>query len=163
MVSGKLAHPMVAGEGAIVVKPDGSMQILGATESPPAGSTDVAQGALLVDGGHVVDGKGRPHGSMVRVAIGITKEGRVIVARAKSNSDDALAQALVDAGAVRAIAPHGDADGFVARAGTAEAPLSSYGQTTLFALAQPMLPRAFRFDRDPQNKPLWPVEVKSVP
>jgi len=163
MISGKLAHPMVAGEGALVVRPDGSIQLLGSNESAPAGSTDVAQGALLIDGGHVVDGKGRPHGSLVRVAVGVTKDGRIIVARAKSNTDDALAQALVDAGCVRAIAPRGNSDGFVARAGTADAPMSSYGQTTLYAVARPMLPRAFRFDRDHENKPLWPVDVKSVP
>jgi len=163
MVSGKLAHPMVAGEGALVVRPDGSIQVLGGSESAPPGATDLAQGALLVDGGHVVEGKGRAHGSLNRVAIGVTKEGRIIVARAKSNNDDPLAQALLDAGCVRAIAPRGNVDGFIARAGTADPPMSSYGQTTLYAVAQPMLPRAFRFDRDHENKPLWPVEVKSVP
>ncbi len=163
MVSGKLAHPTVAGEGALSVRPDGSIQILGSADSAPAGATDLAQGALLIDGGHIVDGKGRAHGSLNRIAIGVTKEGRTIVARAKSNNDDALAQALLDAGCVRAIAPRGNVDGFVSRAGTADAPMSSYGQTTLYAVAQPMHPRAFRFDRDHENKPLWPVAVKSVP
>ncbi len=163
MISGKLAHPMVAGEGALVVRPDGSIQLVGSNETAPPGATDVAQGALLIDGGHVVEGHARAHGSLNRVALGVTKDGRLIVARAKSSTDDALAQALIDAGCVRAIAPRGNLDGFVSRAGTADAPMSSYGQTTLYAVAQPMLPRAFRFDRDHENKPLWPVAVKSVP
>jgi len=163
MVSGKLAHPMVAGEGAVMIQANGTIAILGATESLPAGATDVAQGSLLIDAGHVLDTHARPHGDLVRVAIGVTKEGRLIVARAKSSSDDSIAQALVDAGCVRAIAARGNVDGFISRTGTADAPMSSYGQTTLFAVAQPMLPRAFRFDRGTDGKPLWPVVSKPIP
>lgn len=161
MVTGKIAHPIVAGEGAVIVRPDGWLQIV--AEAPPPGSTDIAQGTLLIDAGHIVEGRARPHGALNRIAIGITKEGRVVVARAQATTDDPLAQALLDAGCIRAIAARGHVEGFIARAGTADPPMSGYSQTTLYAIAQPMLPRAFRIDRDPENKPLWPVNVKSVP
>lgn len=160
MVSGKVAHAMVAGEGALIIRADGSAAI---SLTPEPGATDVAQGTMLLDGGQPVEGKSRPSGLFNRIAIGVTKEGRILVARAKSSSDDALVQALLDAGCVRAIAARGSVDGFVSRAGTADPPMSGYSQTTLYALAQPMLPRAFRFDRSADNKPLWPVETKSVP
>ncbi len=160
MVSGKLAHPMVAGEGALVIRADGSIAISSTVEP---GATDVAQGTMLLDNGHPVEGKSRPSGLINRIAIGVTKEGRVVVARAKSSTDDALVQALLDAGCIRAIAARGTVDGFVSRAGTADPPMSGYSQTTVYALAQPMLPKAFRFDRNAENKPLWPVEAKSVP
>ncbi|MBI2392693.1 MAG: hypothetical protein HYV09_24115 [Deltaproteobacteria bacterium] len=163
MIGGKLAQPMVAGEGALAVGPDGLLSITGAGESPIEGTVDVAQGTLLLDGGHLVEGHARAHGDLVRVGVGVTKDGRVMVARAKSSSDDAIAQALLDAGCVRAIAARGHADGFVHRAGTADAPMSGYPQTTLFAIAQPMLPRAFRFDRAADGKPRWPVVTKSIP
>ena len=163
IVTGKLAHPMVAGEGAIVVRADGGIQLVNGAEGAPAGANDVAQGTMLIDGAHLIEGRARAHGMLQRIAIGVTKEGRVVVARAHADTDDPLAQALLDAGCVRAIAARGHVDGFIARAGTADPPMSGYSQTTLYAVAQPMLPRAFRFDRDPQNKPLWPVDVKSVP
>lgn len=163
MIAGKLAHPMVAGEGSLVVRTDGWLQIATSAEGAPAGATDIAQGTMLLEAGHVVEGKSRPSGVINRIAVGITKEGRVVVARAKSAADEPLAQALLDAGCVRAIAARGLIDGFVSRAGTADPPMSSYSQTTLYAVAQPMLPRAFRFDRSPENKPLWPVSVPPVP
>ena len=163
VVAGKPAHPMVSGEGALVVQPDGSVALLGANDAPPPGATDVAQGALLLEGGHATDAHARPHGDLVRVAIGATKDGKLVVARAKAQSDEPLAQALLDAGCVRAIAARGSVDGFVSRTGTADPPMSTYGQTTLFAIAQPMLPRAFRFDRDAAGTPLWPIAKKPIP
>jgi hypothetical protein len=159
MIGGKLAHPVVAGEGALIVRADGTIAISAQVEP---GANDLAQGTMLIDNGHAVD-KARPQGLINRIAIGITKENRVIVARAKSSTDDALVQALLDAGCVRAIAARGHIDGFVSRAGTADPPMSGYSQTTVYALAQPMLPRAFRFDRNAENKPLWPVATQAVP
>ncbi len=158
-IGGRVARALAPGEAAVVIAPDGKLTI--ATE-PAEGAVDVVQGPLLIDGGQLAEAKPRP-GSFVRVAIGVTKEGRVVVARAKASSDEPLAQALLDAGCVRAVAGRGHADGFVSRAGTADPPMSGYGQTTIYALAQPMLPRAFRFDRAAGGEPLWPVVKKAVP
>ena len=41
--------------------------------------------------------------------------------------------------------------------------MTSYGQTTLYAIAKPMGPRAFRFDQDAAGKPLWPAVTTAVP
>ena len=86
-----------------------------------------------------------------------------MIARAHAASDEPLGQALLDAGCVRAIAGRGYLEQFVSRAGTADPPMSHYASTTLYAIAQPMAPRGFRFDRSPEGKPLWPVADKPVP
>ncbi len=159
-IDGKVVTPMVAGEATLAVKPDGQLAVFLASETPVG--TDLVQGTLLVNDGKPVD-----HASLgglwLRLAVGVTKEGRVVVARAKLGGDDALAQALIDAGCVRAILARGQADGFVARAGTPEAPMSNYPQTTLYALAVGMAPRAFRTDKDANGKALYPAVTKAVP
>lgn len=162
IVDGKTAHPMAPGEGALVIV-NGQMTIASGSDQIPAGASDVAQGTVLINDGHLSEGHGRVGATFNRVALGVTKEGRVIVARANASSDEPLAQALLDAGCVRAIAGRGMVDQFVSRAGTADPPMSHYAQTTVYAVAQPMGPRGFRFDRGPDGKPLWPVVDKPVP
>jgi hypothetical protein len=162
VVSGKTGHPIVSGEGALAVRGDGSLAIVAANEEK-SGFHDLAQGSLHLENGHLAEGHGRTGSTFNRVAVGITKEGRIVLARAHSSSDEPLAQALLDAGCVRAIAGRGYAEQFVSRAGTADPPMSHYASTTLYAIAQPMGPRGFRFDRSAEGKPLWPVADKPVP
>jgi hypothetical protein len=157
-----MGHAPISAEPTLVVAEGGALSILEPGAQMPPGAVDLVQGPSLIEAGRIVEGhRSAPKG--LRVAVGITKEGRVIVARGKSETDEPLAQALLEAGCVRAIAARGTQDGFVSRAGGADAPMSSYAQTTLYAIAQPMLPRAGRLDRAPGGKPLWPVATQPVP
>ena len=162
-LAGKPAMASSEGAATLVVRADGKLSIAAPGEPTPAGAIDLVQGAMLVVEGRPAEGVKRASGSFERVAIGVTKEGRVIVAREKASTDDGLTSALISAGCVRAIAARGAIDSFVARAGTAESPMTSYPQTTLYALAQPMGPRAFRFDRGADGKPLFPAVTAPVP
>jgi len=104
---------------------------------------------LVLDGDKVLDG----HKSVElqpRAALGITRNGRVLVARATLTSDEPLASALRRAGCTRAVALDRGAHspGFLDRAGTVTPPRGRYDDTVLYALARPMAPRAFRFEPD---------------
>jgi hypothetical protein len=84
-----------------------------------------------------------------RAALGITAEGRVVVARGTFASAEPLAEALRKAGCTRAVALDrggGYAHAGVFRAGTSVPPRARYEQTTLYAMGVPMKPRGFRFE-----------------
>jgi hypothetical protein len=149
----------LGGEASLTIDASGRIAIRTAGE-PTTGAIDVVQGPLIVSDGKV--GEARGGADHVRVGVGVTKEGRVMVARGKV-SEQQIAEALVAAGCVRAIGGRGANDAFVARAGTPEPPMHTYPQTTLYGIAQPMLPRAFRFDRGGDGKPLWPMATTPVP
>lgn len=159
-LGGKSVVAMATGEGSLVI--DGAGRASIRTEGEPvAGAVDVVQGPLLVNDGKAA-GSASGGADHVRVGIGLTKDGRVVVARGKV-SEQQLVDALLAGGCVRAIGARGAVDGFIARAGTAEQPMHTYPQTTLYGIAQPMLPRAFRFDRAGDGKQLWPVATAPVP
>jgi hypothetical protein len=86
----------------------------------------------------------------------------VVVAKADAGDDDVLAKALLAVGCVRAIAARGGSDEIVTRAGVGTV-MNSYPQTTLYALAQPMGPRAFRFDKAADGTPLFAPATTPVP
>ena len=163
LVQGVRAIAPVEEEASLYVRPDGALDIALPADPVPTAALDLAQGAALIADGKAIDGARRRSGSFRRLAIGVTALGRIVVATADGNTDDGLVDALLRAGCVRAMAARGAEDGFVARAGTPEPPMSSYAQTTLYAIAQPMGPRAFRFDRDLAGKPLYPPVDKPVP
>lgn len=146
-------------EASLVIDASGRASIRVAGE-PLAGAIDVVQGPLLIQDGKAAEARGGA--DHVRVGVGVTKDGRVVVGRGKV-SEQQLVDALLAAGCVRAVGGRGVMDSFVARSGTPEAPMHTYPQTTLYGLAQPMLPRAFRFDRGAEGKPLWPVATTPVP
>jgi hypothetical protein len=80
--------------------------------------------------------------------LGITADGRALVARGAVAGDAPLAEALKSAGCVRAVAldrgPHTTPQ--LRRAGTLTPPHARDEATTLFAIAAPLKPRAFRFE-----------------
>jgi hypothetical protein len=156
---GKLVYPIAAltpggerlGELALlVVQPNGSLSISKAEElSSISAHMDISEMPLVLDGDKVLDG----HKSVElqpRAALGITRNGRVLVARATLTSDEPLASALRRAGCTRAVALDRGAHspGFLDRAGTVTPPRGRYDDTVLYALARPMAPRAFRFEPD---------------
>jgi hypothetical protein len=85
-----------------------------------------------------------------RAALGITATGRVIIARGNLASDAPLADALLHAGAVRAVMLDRGAHVPVTfdRAGTSSPPRAHYDDSVLYAIAKPMAPRAIKFMAD---------------
>jgi hypothetical protein len=76
--------------------------------------------------------------------------GRVLVAEATASSDAPLAEALRRAGCTRAVALDRGAHSpsFLHRAGSDTPPRGRYDDSVLYALAEPLAPRAFRFEAD---------------
>jgi hypothetical protein len=146
---GRLAVPMHGGaeSGALVVTDGGKMSLMRATEAP----TLDAHGDLLELPILVWDGAVQPSTAGVvelRAAIGVTAGGRVLFARGAFDSAAPLAEALVRAGCVRALALDRGvhATAFLDRAGSSSPPRARYPETVLYAIAAPLEPRGFRFD-----------------
>jgi hypothetical protein len=96
--------------------------------------------------GHPVDA---PPGPMaMRMAVGLSPSGRVLVARGMVDSFTPLAEQLAAAGCTRALSlDRGTLNsGLLNRTETNDAPRASYEQSVLCAVASPMRPRAFRFE-----------------
>jgi len=146
---GKLVLPTGGRSGAIVIAADGSLAIVRSEEvGAISAHVDVAEAPLVVERGTVVT---TPSGATVaRAALGVTPDGRVVVARGTFAGDGPLAEALVAAGCSRAVALDRGArvDSPLRRAGTSSPPLAESDATTLFAIAAPMKPRAFRFEAE---------------
>jgi hypothetical protein len=146
---GKLVLPIGGRSGALVVAADGSIAIERSEDiGAIAAHVDVAEVPLVVDRGAVVPA---PTGlTVARAALGIMADGRVLLARGTFAGDAPLAEALVAAGCTRAVAlDRGSrADSPLRRAGTSSPPLAQSEATTLFAIAAPMKPRAFRFEAE---------------
>jgi hypothetical protein len=83
----------------------------------------------------------------MRAALGVTRAGRVVVALARHDSSDPLASALVRAGCERVVELDRGSHhpSFLHRVGTSTPPMDGYEATALYALARPMIPRAFRW------------------
>jgi hypothetical protein len=110
----------------------------------------MAEVPLVLEGGEVLResaGVAAP-----RAALCVTDAGRVLVARGEVSSFAPLADALKRAGCTRAVGlDRGSHEAaFVSRAGTSAAPVSRYDDTVLWAIAQPLAPRGFRFDAQAQ-------------
>jgi hypothetical protein len=137
--------------GVLVAAADGALSILRADElASITPHVDFAEVPLVLDGGKVLTGDAKAGAPYERAAIGMTKEGRVLLARGTFASETPLAEALRRAGCTRAVGLDRGvrAPPFVHRAGTATPPRARYDVTTLYAIAAPMRPRAFRFDAE---------------
>ncbi|HEX8790784.1 MAG TPA: phosphodiester glycosidase family protein [Polyangiaceae bacterium] len=147
---GRLAVPLHGGDGwgAIAIGADGKLAIVRDDDVPPL---DPAHGQLLEVPLLVWNGKplaqttGDPR---LRSAIGVTPDGRVLVARGTFASAAPIAEVLARAGCVRAaLLDRGAlATSLLDRAGTPSPPHAGYEESVLYALARPLPPRAFRFE-----------------
>ncbi len=150
---GKLVMPMHGGAGsaALVASADGTLSIVRAEEvGEITPGQDFAEVPLLLDRGEPI-ASSHPRstvGSASRAALGITAEGRVLLARGLVLSDAPLADALKRAGCIRAVLLDRGARAtpFVDRAGGASPPRARYDVSVLYAVAKPMKPRSFRFE-----------------
>jgi hypothetical protein len=160
VVDGKTAMPLLGsdGSGAVIVGEDGAIAIARAKDvGAIAAHSDVVEMPLILDEGETVPAP--QHGrsrSGFDSALGVTVQGRVFVARATGPaSADDLAALLKRAGCVRAVLVDRGAGnhGALFRAGTQTPPRSRYEDTTLYAVARPMLPRGYRFEATAKVEP----------
>lgn len=135
------------GLAQLLVTEEGALSIATAGAVPPKG--DAVELPLLIDDGALVSPLPR---TRTASALGLTPEGRVLVAR--GGTVEEIAAVLGKAGVTRAVLLDRGAGshGQLARAGTATPPRSHYDETTLYAMSKPLLPRGFRFE------PTTPVE-----
>lgn len=147
----------------LLVAEDGALSIAPSDAEIPARGEAVELPLLLREGDPVaqVVAPGRPP-----VALGMTREGRIYVARGDALGD--VVAALESAGCVSAVLLDRGAGepSAVFRAGTANPPLSRYEETTLYAMGKPLLPRGFRFEAAapvelPAPKPAAPKKPKA--
>jgi hypothetical protein len=140
-----------AHDGVLVAEPEGALAIVRPNElGAIAPHADAAELPLVLDGGAVVPGGTAPPDGPTeeRAALGITPDGRILLARAASGAFTSLAEALKSAGCTRAVALDRGihAKAILHRAGTADPPRAFYDETTIYALATPLKPRGFRFE-----------------
>ncbi len=144
----------------VVLSPGKPLRIVTPGDEPPKLEKDeeAVQLPLLAKDGKLTE-EAMNHGPLrLRGALCVLGGGRVIVARARHDSSDPIAAALVRLGCKDIV----DLDrgsqhpAFLHRAGTETPPLASYETSVLYALGRPMLPHAFRWKADgaaPSKKP----------
>jgi hypothetical protein len=147
---GRLAVPLHGGDGwgAIAIGADGKLAIGRGGDVP---ALDPVHGQLLELPLLIWDGKVLPQSGdepRLRSAIGVTPDGRVLVARGTVSSAAPLAETLARAGCTRAASLDRGAlaAGLVDRAGTSSPPRARYDESVLYALARPLPARGFRFE-----------------
>ncbi len=136
-----------AGSGVLVLGTSGRFEIERADNAPPVGvHEDLVELPILRWDGEQVASQVGP--IIMRVALGLTPTGRVILARGSLSSAAPLGEALAGAGCTRVVSlDRGvQATGFLDRSGTASPPRGKYSETALYAIGTPLSPRAFRFD-----------------
>jgi hypothetical protein len=145
---GRLAVAVHGGPdaGALVADDDGHLGITRADEPSIGAHADLVELPLVLYDGRPVPA---PSGALEpRAALGITRTGRVLIARGTFATFQPLADALAHAGCDRAVALDrgGHTSATLDRAGTARPPLARYDESVLYALGAPLHPRGFRFD-----------------
>jgi hypothetical protein len=146
VTGGKQTFAPQGGRSALLSCVDGRL-VLGSAMPAVTPETDVAELPLIADQGEVLPSARINGPAKERAALGTTARGEVLVARALEPSDAPLAEALVSAGCTRVLALDrgAHASGTLLRAGTPHPPVVHGSETTLYAIAAPMPPRAFRF------------------
>jgi len=153
VVAGKRVLPMTESDGlaALVADKAGVLSIV-ALDDPSVAqpSVDATALPLILRDGAIASHADLPFSrktSPTHAALGVTADGRVILARGDVASAKPLAHALKSAGALIAVLlDRGeDAAAVVRRAGTSSPPIARDRSTTLFVLGESMKPRAFHF------------------
>jgi hypothetical protein len=147
VTAGKQTFPKLETASAILfVSPEGKVSL---ESSMPAISpeADAAELPLVADDGKVLPIARIAGPPRSRSVLGIGPRGEVLVAHGNLGSDAPLADALVRAGCRRVVVlDRGrDATASTLRAGTSTPPVAHSAETTLYAIAASMPPRAFRF------------------
>jgi hypothetical protein len=137
-----------AGYATVVVSADGEIRILPPGRRPEVLTDEEAvQLPLLAEDGRLTN-YAREHGALLmRGALCVTAGGRVVVARGRHDSSDALALALVRLGCQRVVELDRGSrhPAFLHRSGTPTPPTGGYETSVLYAMGRPMAPAAFRW------------------
>jgi hypothetical protein len=140
--------PLRSSYATVVISPGKTPRVVAPGETPSlAPGEEAVQLPLLADDGRLV-ARGRDHGALrMRGAFCVTPNGRVIIARARHDSSDPVATALLRTGCRRVMSLDRGSrhPSFVHRTGSDTPPVSGYETTVLYALGRPMTPHAFRW------------------
>ncbi len=135
---------------SLVLNPKGELKLSTSGVPTLLADEDAVQLPLLAKQG-TLEPRARERGELrQRGALCIAPDGAALVAVARHDSSDALANALMRAGCQDVVeldrGSHHPA--FVHRAGGVTPPMGSYETSVLYALGRPMLARAFRWKPD---------------
>lgn len=145
--AGAAPLPLRGNYATLVTSPNGEARLVASGAPQLAPDEDAVQLPLLLQNG-ALEARARERGELrQRGALCVAPDGAVMVAVARHDSSDAVANALERAGCHDAVeldrGSHHPA--FVQRTGGAAPPLSSYETSVVYALSRPLLPRAFRW------------------
>jgi hypothetical protein len=150
---GRIVLPISSVErhAMLVAAEDGTLSIAHTKDFGLSHHADAVELPLVLDDGEPVP----QHNAHGRAALGITKEGRIYVAR---GSQEDMAALLKKTGCVRAVLLERGtgAPSATFRAGTTTPPRSRYDETTIYAMSKPMLPRGFKFEAQTPYEPPKP-------
>jgi hypothetical protein len=155
---GRIVYPLhtddefETADAALVVDSEGTLAIDHLRDVTSVGAhVDFAELPMIVDEGAVLAAARKPTATLPRAALGMTRQGQVVVVSGNAMSDAPLAEALVRAGCRRAVALDRGAHAlpFLQRVGTSNPPRGRADETSLYVLSAPMAPRAFRFETTP--------------
>jgi hypothetical protein len=135
---------------SLVANARGELRVTSGGVPQLAPDEDAVQLPLLAKAG-ALEPRARERGELrQRGALCIASDGAVLVAMARHDSSDALANALLRSSCqdVLELDRGSHHPAFVHRAGGLTPPLNSYETSVLYALGRPMLPRAFRWKPD---------------
>jgi len=146
---GKASIPLKnqSGVGTLVVSPPYSIAVYQNPPSQLAQNEEAVQLPLLARNGELTS-EGRAQGTLrQRAAFCVTPEGRILIARAKSDSNISTTRMLLRVGCKDAVElDRGSSHpSYLHRTGTDHPPTGGYETTTLYALAQPMQPTGVRW------------------
>ncbi len=152
IVAGKRSHPIEpSDEQSVLVVRDGVLEIVGGDAAVlSAPGIDASVFPALLRAGIIATHADLPLSRKVsadHAALGLTSDGRVVIAHGAVASARPLAQALKSAGCLNAVLLDrgAEATALIRRAGTPNPPLSRSSASTLFVLGESMKARAFHF------------------
>jgi hypothetical protein len=156
---GKSSLELRAGYATLVIGRGGPLRILPPGRQPQIGPKDEAVQLPLLAEDTKLTSYALTRGPMrLRGAMCTTDGGRVLIARARHDSSDGLASALLRIGCKRVVELDRGSQhpAFMHRTGSPTPPLASYETSVLYAIGRPMLPYAFRWKAEgaiPSRRP----------
>jgi hypothetical protein len=155
---GRLSFPLRGGDGSadvvargavLVADADGQLALVRTDDLTAVGThVDLAELPLVLEDGLAPPDARKAGPASLRGALCIAPDGAVLIARGTLATDAPLGEALARVGCRRAVSL--DRGAHVApamlRAGTNSPPRGRSEESTLYVLASPMKPRAFRFE-----------------
>lgn len=158
--------PLRSSYATVVVTSGKDLAVLPPGQSASLTTDQIAvQLPLLADDGRLLDSAHGSGSMRERGALCVSPSGSVVIAHARHDSSDLLAEALLRIGCTRVVeldrGSHHPA--FIHRSGTPTPPIGAYEPSVLYAVGIPMQPHAFRWKpagSQLASKPTVPVYYK---